>query len=155
MKNTLEISQMELIIPGIGRLIYILTARLSRKVRRQFLLNLWRAIEQTVPHATEAYLTHSDSKGSTHLTEMLRPVSQREGVRVETPAEKIGSQLRFNRLKCRMTQAELAKRTGMARSAISEIEHGKRNVRQSTLTRLQQEIRRAQFAHADAQAAAH
>ncbi len=53
-----------------------------------------------------------------------------------TNIQKIGDMIRFHRKKAKLSQAELASRSGVGKTVVFDIEKGKETIRLSTLTKL-------------------
>jgi DNA-binding XRE family transcriptional regulator len=93
------------------------------------------------------WIAHGDLDGLNWYKSVLRGLSLRQAQSTETPEQQLGYEIRMKRLDLGWSQQELAKRSGVQRTHLSRIEHGRLRVLPQTVERILQAL----TPHIDAQ----
>lgn len=104
----------------------------SRKIRRSLALMIFRALRGTFKELEIMDLQDKENKWLDFRYPFYRNYTDRHAPHVETFYQKLGFYIRTKRLKLGLTLKQLSKRTKIPLSYLSEIEHGKHRIRQTT-----------------------
>jgi transcriptional regulator with XRE-family HTH domain len=118
-----------------GSLRMVLDVELPRTERRTRLLAICdriRPVMEGIWPRQHISLWHEDSESKP----IQGSLSLREALKVDTPDQARGFDLRIERLKSGLSQEDLAKRARIDRASISQIERGQRRPRKATIERL-------------------
>ncbi len=121
--------------PGLEIRIVIKT-RLSKRLRRQILLLLYRAAKTPLKGIRALSLDHSDSGLYEMIRQMGRPISLHQALVLNSSASAEGLNVRMQRLSLHLSQAVLAELCGITRPHLSKIERGKVQLRAITRAKL-------------------
>ena len=110
--------------------------RLSLRQRRVIANLLYREISKVFQFFGIAEVHHHDGDVMTWLKEEERGTSLRQACDVSTPHGRTGYEIRMKRLELGITQAGLARLSGLERTHISRIEKGHMKPRSETLLKI-------------------
>ncbi len=116
-------SHLQVSRPGLGLKISVHT-QMSKKVRRQVILALYRSAKAVLDDLDGLDVTHTDGAIPSTTADYGKSVSLHQALSVTTEAKALGMNIRWRRLAFRLTQTEFARLCEISRTHLSRIEHG-------------------------------
>ena len=96
------------------------------RTRRMILLTAYRQFTRVIGIIPKARIPASDTRGWNPILGEARKDSFRQALELKGKNDERGFQIRYRRLQGGLTQGELAKKLGVTRTYISDLEHGRR-----------------------------
>jgi DNA-binding XRE family transcriptional regulator len=129
-------SVLRLAIPN-GKIIVHLTGDLPVRQRREWANAIAHCLKDLpkINWQTVSFYHRDVDHCSQWLKETNRPKLER-ALRVGTPDEKLGFEIRMRRLELGWSQSELAKRACVDRAHLSRVERGRGGLKESTLVKI-------------------
>lgn len=104
----------------------------SMRYRRFIALMVFRALRREFKQYLEAHIRHAEGYYFPHFDDGRRPFKLRQVTDVSTEKGRRGTWIREKRLSMGMTQKQLALRAGLSPTYVSELEHGRHEIRPTT-----------------------
>jgi hypothetical protein len=114
----------------------ILGERGSKKVRRSLALMIFRALRETFANLECIEIQDRENKWLDFRYPFYRNFSTRQVPKIDTIQQQLGFEIRIKRLELGLTLKQLSERTKISKTYLSEIEHGKYRVKESTLEKI-------------------
>jgi DNA-binding XRE family transcriptional regulator len=118
-----------------GALNLVLDVSLPQEARRARLLAIGQRILPIIKELSPSILVQISHEGG-HSKFSWESVSLREALAIDEPARKLGFRIRMARLDSGLRQLDLAKRAGINRSHLSDLERGLSEPSKETLDRI-------------------